>query len=62
MTPTPQAQAFAALLTDALTRRHAIRLPPYRVPVTIAAKQPLTPEQAEHQRQARGRISDWDES
>jgi hypothetical protein len=61
MTPTPQAQAFSALLTDALNGHPRVHLPPYHRPAAIAAKQPLTPEQAEHDRQARGWISDWDE-
>jgi hypothetical protein len=60
-TPTPQAQAFGALLNDALQGHPRVHLPPYHRPAPIAANRPPTPEQAEHDRQARGRISDWDE-
>ena len=55
----PEALAFGALLNDALQGHPRVHLPPYRVP--IAAKRPPTPEQAEHDRQGRGHISDWDE-
>ena len=57
----PEALAFGALLNDALQGHPRVHLPPYHRPAPIAAKQPLTPEQAEHDRQGRGRISDWDE-
>jgi hypothetical protein len=61
MTPTPQAQAFGAFLDAAMVGHPAISLPSYHRPAPIAAKRPPTPEQAEHDRQGRGRISDWDE-
>jgi hypothetical protein len=56
MTPTPQAQAFGAVLDAALTRRARPHLPPYRVPPTIVH----TPEQTESQIRAANRF--WDES
>ena len=62
MTPTPQAQAFGAFLDAAMVGHPSVRLPPYHRPAPIAAKRQLTPEQAEHDRQARARIEDWDES
>jgi hypothetical protein len=60
-TPTPQAQAFGALLVAALVGHPRVHLPPYHRPAPIRTTQPLTPEQAEHDRQARGHIGDYDE-
>ena len=57
----PEALAFGALLNDALQGHPRVHLPPYHRPAPIAAKRPPTPEQAEHDRQGRARISDWDE-
>jgi hypothetical protein len=54
-TPTPQAQAFGALLDAALVGHPAIHLPPYRVPAPIV----YTPKQTESEIRAANRF--WDE-
>lgn len=45
---TPEAQAFGALLNDALNRHPRVHLPPYRVPAPIVH----TPKQTEAQMRA----------
>jgi hypothetical protein len=57
----PAAHAFGALLNDALNGHPRVHLPPYHRPAPIRTTQPLTLEQAEHDRQARAHIGDYDE-
>jgi hypothetical protein len=53
-TPTPQAQAFSALLTAALNGHPRVHLPPYRVPAPIV----YTPEQTESEIRTANRFRD----